>query len=179
MAASVHENMIGTALLDRVAARTSTVAKAPVDQGLQDQSRRARPRGGHRLRDRRAQPAGEGVRAPTDQVESRADPRHPDAPPPPSGTRRAAVGVRRSGRGNGATSCRRRTRLRCSVHAAVAATHRVCRDLVCSRSARALEFAPGRSVRGRSPDTRSGPFRAGCRSPGARPAWKPSFEIPR
>ena len=34
MAASVHENTIGTALLDRVAARTSTVTKALVDQGF-------------------------------------------------------------------------------------------------------------------------------------------------
>ena len=34
MAASVHENTIGTAPLDRVAARTSTVTKALVDQGF-------------------------------------------------------------------------------------------------------------------------------------------------
>jgi len=34
MAASVHENTIGTALLDRVAARTDTVTKALLDQGF-------------------------------------------------------------------------------------------------------------------------------------------------
>lgn len=34
LAASVHENTIGTALLDRVAARTPTVTKALVDQGF-------------------------------------------------------------------------------------------------------------------------------------------------
>ena len=34
MAASAHENQVGTALLDRVAARTPTVTKALVDQGF-------------------------------------------------------------------------------------------------------------------------------------------------
>ena len=34
VAASVHDNAIGTALLDKVAAKTPTVAKAWVDQGF-------------------------------------------------------------------------------------------------------------------------------------------------
>jgi transposase len=36
MAASVHENQVGTALLDKVAARTATVTKALVDQGFKN-----------------------------------------------------------------------------------------------------------------------------------------------
>lgn len=36
MAASVHENQVGTALLDKVAARTGTVTKALVDQGFKN-----------------------------------------------------------------------------------------------------------------------------------------------
>ena len=82
LAANTHDNAAGIVLLDQVAEHAGgTVRKAPGRPGLQEPGRHARRRPGDRRRDRRTQPAGQGVRAAAEAVEGRADLRDPDIAP--------------------------------------------------------------------------------------------------
>jgi transposase len=80
MAASAHDNAIGTALLSKAAA-TSTVSKALVDQGFKNTVVEHGLKLGIDVEIVERNPAEHGLRATADQVAGRADARDLDAPP--------------------------------------------------------------------------------------------------